>query len=458
VDAFVDVLRKSQLVDAPRLDSYWQNLRQASSPPDLPHRLARRMVEDGLLTNFQAEQLLKGKSKGYELGNYRILERIGRGGMGTVYLAEHRRMHHRVAIKVLPPDHAANPTLLERFYREARSAGHLSHPNLVRAHDVDEEKGVHYLVMEYVEGVTLHDLVTRRGPVSIERAAHYIGQAAVGLQYAHEAAGLVHRDVKPGNLLVDRSGTVRILDMGLARLAQAAFFDENADSITRRFNDRSVLGTADYIAPEQAVNSQSADTRADVYSLGGTFYFLLTGQPPFPTGSVSQKLIWHQMREPTPVRQLRSEVPERIAELIRRMMSKKPDQRPQTPGEVVDALLPWIEMQIPPPAEDEVPRMCLAAQGPSSGGSSPSSINLGALAARASRAGAETPAGMSSGSMTDSQSSRITRPTLPPGTQPVEVPPSLRNARRIQTWLIAAAAGILAGAVTAVCLWHAIGR
>src|SRR5262249_12890285 len=215
--------------------------RGGATPPALPHGRACRMVEDGLLTNFQAEQLLKGKSKGYELGNSRILERIGRGGMGTVYLAQHRRMHHRVAIKVLPPDHADNPTLLERFYREARSAGHLSHPNLVRAHDIDEDHGVHYLVMEYVDGVTLHDLVTRRGPLPVARAANYSGQAAAGRQSAHEAAGRVPRAAKPGTLLVARSGPVRILDMGLARLAQATFFDENAESIPRRFNDKSVL-------------------------------------------------------------------------------------------------------------------------------------------------------------------------------------------------------------------------
>jgi tRNA A-37 threonylcarbamoyl transferase component Bud32 len=479
LDDFVDLLRRSGLVDRSRFEAYWGKLQAEPKPPDRPHRLARRMVEDGLLTTFQVEQLLKGKFKGFELGNYRILERIGRGGMGSVYLAEHARMKHRVAIKVLPPEHAENPTMLERFYREARSAAVLSHPNLMRAHDIDQQGSVHFLVMEYIEGVTLHDLVTRRGPLTVERAAHYMGQAAVGLQYAHQAAGMVHRDIKPGNLLVDRSGTVKILDMGLARLNRSEIFDENQENITKRFNDKSILGTADYIAPEQAVNSQSADTRADLYSLGGTFYFCLTGQPPFPTGSVTQKLVWHQMREPTAVRELRAEVPEAIAQLVRRMMAKKPEDRPQHPGEVVEALMRWIETPIPPPAEDEIPKMCLAAQGPASGGAAScvlSSINLGALAARAVRGGSETslPAAPTNNEAAQAVQ-QPTQPALSNGTEPIEVPavalpveptpaapapvertPAPRKKQsRAKVWLTAAAVLLLAGVAATVWRWQA---
>jgi serine/threonine protein kinase len=460
IDAFVDLVQKSHLIESTRLEEYWTNL-QKSDVPDRPHRLARRMVQDGLLTNFQAEQLLKGKYKGFSVGNYRILERIGRGGMGTVYLAEHRLMRHRVAVKVLPPEQADNPTTRERFYREARSAALLSHPNLVRAHDIDCTGGMHYLVMEYVDGVTLQELVSRRGPLPVERAAHYIGQAAIGLQYAHETADMVHRDIKPGNLVVDRAGTVKILDMGLARLGQNSIFDVRSENITQHYNDKSILGTADYIAPEQAVNSQSADTRADIYSLGATFYFLLTGQPPFPTGSMTQKLMWHQLREPTPVSQLRRDLPAEIVELISRMMSKTPEKRPQTPAEVVETLLPWVGQVMPPPTEDEIPHLCAAAQGPSTGAASTStinlairagrstshsSINLGSNTAGTAMANAETPVEASSSGLQGA----LREAQLTPSPLPKRSP--------LARWLVLAAAVALGAAAGALVCWSIFAR
>lgn len=452
IDAFVELVGKSGLIERPRLESYRAKL--GEKVPDRPHRLARRMVADGLLTNFQAEQLLRGKHKGFSLGNYTILERIARGGMGVVYLAEHCRMRHRVALKVLPPDHAENPTVRERFYREARSAAQVSHPNLVRAHDVDCTAGVHYLVMEYVDGVTLHDLVSQRGPLPVERAAHYIGQAAVGLEFAHETARMVHRDIKPGNLLIDRSGTVKILDMGLARLGQNSIFEGKAESITQFYNDKSVLGTADYIAPEQALNSQAADARADIYSLGATFYFLLIGQPPFPTGNVAQKLMWHQMREPVSVRQLRADVPAAVADLIHRMMAKDPAHRPQHPGEVVLALLPWIEAAVPPPTDDEVPRLCPAAQGPASGGmGSLSTITLGSRVPRMSRSSAETPNSMS---QTDIFCPPQRGPTSPSISLPAPVQPRKSRAG-LGPWLIAASL-LLGAAAGALACWSVLAR
>ena len=466
VDSFVDLVEKSQLIEPLRLDEYWAELRRGTFP-DRPYRLARRLVEDGLITNFHAEQLLKGRYKGFNLGNYRILERIGRGGMGTVYLAEHKVMRHRVAIKVLPPEQAEKPAARERFYREARAAAMLSHPNLVRAHDIGCANGLHYLVMEYVDGVSLYDLVTRHGPLAIDRAAHYIGQAAIGLQYAHEAAGMVHRDVKPGNLLVDRGGTIKLLDMGLARLGMAAMFESNADSITRNFNDKSILGTADYIAPEQAVNSQAVDIRADIYGLGATFYYLLTGQPPFPTGTVTQKLMWHQLRQPDPVNELRSGVPQEISDLIARMMSKSPELRPQQPVEVVDALLPWVESEVSPPNETEIPRLCLAAQGPASGTGSHSCINLGARTGRsnslssisqssasmASRAttnakvSAETPVDASAGDLQCALSAVARRPA-----------PQPPKRGKLFRSLALATAALLGAAAGALACWAIFGR
>src|SRR5207247_730125 len=212
--------------------------------------------------NFQAEQFLAGKWRRFTLGKYKVLERLGAGGMGSVYLCEHKLMRRRVAVKVLPTAKAADPASLERFYREARAVAALDHPNIIRAYDVDHEEDLHFLVMEYVDGLSLQDLVRKSGPLAPATAANYIGQAARGLQHAHEVAGLVHRDIKPGNLIVDRGGTVKILDMGLAR-----FFNDQDDMLTQKY-DENVLGTADYLAPEQALDSHNVDIRADVYSLG----------------------------------------------------------------------------------------------------------------------------------------------------------------------------------------------
>jgi serine/threonine protein kinase len=400
IDAFVALVRKSGMVDAAQLDDYLKKLAAAMPRPDTPRRLARRMVEDGVLTIFQAEQFLKGRYHGFAIGNYRILERIAHGGMGTIYLAEHVHMARRMAVKVLPHDLAKNQPVLERFYREARAAAALQHPNLVRATDVDCKEGTHYLVLEYVDGVNLQNLVDRKGPLSIERAAHYIGQAARGLHYAHQVAGMIHRDIKPANLMLDRTGTIRVLDLGLARMRAPGFFNAQVDEITRKHNDRNILGTADYIAPEQALDSQAADTRADVYSLGCTFYFLLTGKPPFPEGSLTQKLMAHQLREPAPVRSWRPDVPEELARLIGRMMAKAPPQRPQTPGEVVAALAKWLALTLPPPTGDEVPPLCAAVLNPGTGVLRPA-----ADTARTS-------------SQADTEPS-LTPPILPPATLPL---------------------------------------
>lgn len=461
-DSFLELIGRCDLIEPARLSAYLADLRSVEGVFDRPYRLARRMVADGLITHFQAEQLLKGRHKGFMLGNYRILERIGKGGMGLVYLGEHRRMRHRVALKVLPPEQAENPAVLERFYREARAAAMLTHPNLVRAHDIDCDAGLHYLVMEFVDGVTLHELVTRHGRLPVERAAHYIGQAAVGLEFASEMAGVVHRDIKPNNLLIDRTGTVKILDMGLARIGQSSFFDGEAESITKNYNDKSILGTADYIAPEQALNSQAADSRADIYSLGATFYFLLTGQPPFPTGTVMQKLMWHQLSEPTPVSQLRPDTPPELAALVTKMMAKDVTQRFQHPGEVVAALLPWIERPVAPPTDNEIPKLCLAAQGPASaGGGSLSSISLGGRLPRATRSSGETPNGLVQTDVLGASSDSL--PRTPPATdqhkpavktrvQSVQVPQTPVRPRRWLRWCIAAAAALLvATGVAVVC-------
>jgi WD40 repeat protein len=253
-------------------------------------------------------------------------------------------MRRRVALKVLPAEVVNEPGVLERFRREARAVAALDHPNIVRAFDFRQEGALHFLVMEYVEGASLQELVNRQGPLPIAQACAYIQQAALGLQHAHEA-GLVHRDIKPANLLVDRAGVVKILDLGLAR------YGPEGESLTKKFDEGAVRGTADYIAPEQALNLHNVDGRADVYSLGATLYALLAGQPPFHEGTVAQKLLWHQMLEPTSLRELRPQVPEELAEVVAGMMAKDPADRFQSPVEVIEALQPWAaEAPLPPSA------------------------------------------------------------------------------------------------------------
>src|SRR5262245_12692161 len=258
VDEFVELIRKSSVLDEPRLSAYVQKLKADPNAPKDISGIAGLFVRDGLLTYFQAEQFLQGKWKRFTIGKYKVLERLGSGGMGQVFLCEHKLMRRRVAVKVLPTAKAEDPSSLERFYREARAVAALDHPNLVRAYDIDRDDNLHFLVIEYVDGANLQEIVKKTGPMDVLRACHYVSQSAVGLQHACDQ-GLVHRDIKPGNILVDRGGAVKILDMGLAR-----FFHDEEDLLTKKY-DESVLGTADYLAPEQAVDSHSVDIRADIY-------------------------------------------------------------------------------------------------------------------------------------------------------------------------------------------------
>jgi serine/threonine protein kinase len=356
LEAFLDLVRKSGLVEAERLDSLMQELRAAGHWPAEPAQLADQLVQRGVLTSFQAEQLLAGRWKGFFISKYKILQRLGSGGMGMVFLAEHKYMKRLVALKVLPRSRSGESSALERFYREAKAIAALDHPNVVRAYDLDQEGDLHFLVMEYVDGVSLQELVKAHGPFDVERTVHYLYQAAKGLQHAF-SVGLIHRDIKPANLLVSRTGLVKLLDLGLAR-----FFLDEQDILTRKYDEK-VLGTADYLAPEQGIDSHVVDIRADIYSLGATFYYVLAGHPPFPEGTVAQKLIWHQTKMPKPIRELRPDVPEVVADLLQRMLAKKPEDRPQIPDEVARTLEPFVDLRrlIPPPgvvpsaAKDETP-------------------------------------------------------------------------------------------------------
>jgi eukaryotic-like serine/threonine-protein kinase len=367
IDEFLELVRKSGVVEEKKLSTYLEKVRALQPLPKEPARLAGLLVRDGLLTNFQAEQFLQGKWRRFTIGKYKVLERLGSGGMGAVYLCEHKLMRRRVAVKVLPTAKAEDTSSLDRFFREARAVAALDHPNIVRAYDIDQDDKLHFLVMEHVDGSSLQEMVKKAGPMDVLRACHYTRQAALGLQHAHETAGIVHRDIKPGNILVDRNGIVKILDMGLAR-----FFHDEDDILTKKFEEN-VLGTADYLAPEQALDSHSVDIRADIYSLGATFYFCLTGRTPFAEGTVAQKLIWHQTRQPKPLRQLRPEVPDGVVAIVEKMMAKDASQRYPTPTTVAEALTPWTQTPIPPPPEKEMPQLSPAAMGISPGEGSPSS-------------------------------------------------------------------------------------
>lgn len=355
-DELVQLIRQSGMIDDNKLTAYLQAREVSRGLPADPSEFAGELVRDGIITDFQAEQFLLGKWRGFTIGKYKLLERIGAGGMGQVFLCEHMFMRRRVAVKVLPPAKAEQPAALGRFYREARAAGSLQHPNIVRTHDIDQDGNLHFIVMDYVDGVDLLRVVKKFGPLDIGRALSYARQAAVGLDYAFRN-GIIHRDIKPGNILVDRQGAARILDMGLAR-----FFKDHADLLTLKFDDKIVLGTADYVAPEQVANSHTVDIRADIYALGATLYFLLAGHPPFPSGTVSQKLLWHRTKEPAPIRQLRPEVPEAVAAVVAKMMAKDPKTRYQTPGQLAAELEALLPAEVPLPAPAEVPQLSPAAR------------------------------------------------------------------------------------------------
>lgn len=355
VEELLQLIRKSGMVDEQKITAYLQRRKLTRGLPTDPRELADDLVTDGIITYFQSEQFLLGKWRGFTIGKFKLLERVGVGGMGQVFLCEHMFMKKRVAVKVLPPAKADQPAALGRFYREARAAGSLDHANIVRTHDIDQDGNLHFIVMDYIDGPNLLDVVKKFGPMSIDRAVSYIRQTASGLDYAFRNH-LIHRDIKPGNVLIDRKGVARILDMGLAR-----FINDHGDQLTIKYDDKIVLGTADYVAPEQVANSHSVDIRADIYALGATFYFLLAGHPPFPTGTVSQKLLWHRTKDATPIRQIRPDVPEGLAVIVGKMMAKDPKARYQTPAQVAADLEPYLTDVVPLPAAEEMPLLSPAA-------------------------------------------------------------------------------------------------
>lgn len=366
---FVDRLIRSKLMTADEAAACDSDLESLQTAPDALS-YAHAMVKANKLTGFQAKAICDGRIKGLTFGEYIILDRLGKGGMGIVYKAKHRRMDRLVAIKVLPRSAMATKGLEDRFYREVKTAAKLMHPNIVAALDASEDDGLHYLVMEYVDGQDLGEVLRQSGPLQPEDAVNYIIQAARGLQYAHEQ-GVIHRDIKPANLLIDGNGTVKVLDMGLARVTGVAGegLDESSDPPsakaaadggrsscdapatlswghdTATFNDQTrltkageVMGTLAYMSPEQFTDSHNVDERGDIYSLGCTLYRLLTGQTPFPADTVSAIFTSHR-DDPIPsLRAVRPDIPEQLERAFQRMLAKEPERRQSSMFEVIEEL------------------------------------------------------------------------------------------------------------------------
>lgn len=328
VDEFFDVLQKSKLLTPAQM----AEARAAASSSDSPTEVAKSLIRQQRITRWQAGQLLAGRSSFY-LGKYRLVELLGRGGMGSVFLGQHVTMNRRVALKVIAGHFGGDKAALDRFLAEARAIAALDHPNIIQAYSVDNQGDRYYIVMEYVEGVDLQRMVGREGPLDLARAVDYIRQAAEGLDHAHQRH-IIHCDVKPSNLLVNGQGVVKILDLGLARLAHARQ-PQNAQ------RPESLLGTIDYQAPEQALESPRLDARVDIYALGCTLYFLLTGHPPFPRGTLAERIVQHQTRQPPDPRLERPDIPADLVAIGNRMMAKNPDARYGSAAEAAQALADW---------------------------------------------------------------------------------------------------------------------
>ncbi|MCL2711356.1 MAG: serine/threonine protein kinase [Planctomycetaceae bacterium] len=338
VPQFIDNIRRSGLVESAKLDEALAVIDSEYETDNLddPAFIADQLVHQYVLTAWQSRQLLKGRYKGFFLRQYKILGHLGSGGMSSVFLAEHILMQRRVAVKVLPRKRLEKAIYLERFIREAQAIAALDHPNIIRAYDFDNEGDIHYIIMEYFPAENLQTIVEKDKKVPFPRIVNILRQTADALSHAH-AIGVVHRDVKPSNILVNQQGEVKVLDLGLALLDEQVY-----EGRISHIQEDTILGTADYLAPEQALDSHKVDARADIYALGGVLYFCLTGHPPFPEGSVSKRLLDHQQSEPASILIDRPDAPEDLVALCQKMMSKNPEHRQQSAREVVQDFEDWL--------------------------------------------------------------------------------------------------------------------
>lgn len=324
-------LRNSRLLAETDLAPIEQSLTEGATST----AIGARLIEARKLTSYQFTCLLEGSGDPLVLGEYVVQDLIGRGGMGAVYRAVHRRMKRTVAIKVLRRDIPHADLLAKRFLREVEVAARLCHPNIVTAYDAGESHGISYLVSEYVEGQNLGDLVKQYGPLSLPLAVDIVNQAAKALEYAH-GEGVIHRDIKPSNLLLDDAGNVKLLDVGLARVNQPELSDsEDASDLT---TTGMIMGTVDYMSPEQAQNTRLADERSDIYSLGCTLYFLITGRAPYPRGTGIERLLAHREQPIPSLCALSSSVPESFDRVLQQLMAKKPAERTASMTDVANLL------------------------------------------------------------------------------------------------------------------------
>ena len=336
VQDFLDGLQQSKLLD----DQQFAEARQQSNSEDDPITVAKWLIKQGWLTKWQAEQILGGRSD-FFLGKYELLERIGKGGMGAVYKAVESGSSQIVALKVMAKRLLGNRSAVARFRREIRSMSAVDHPNIVAAHDPESDDNVCFLVMEYIPGQDLSAWIKQHGQLPIDWSCEVIRQAAEGLQHAHER-GLVHRDIKPSNLLVvadnlDESPAVKILDLGLAR-----FTDDAAQSVSKITQTGQVMGTPDYLAPEQAEDSKHVDIRSDIYSLGCTLFEMLTAKPPFSGSNPAARFAVRLVKDAPAVTTLRQDVPPELDAIVAKMLARKPEDRYQTPAELVVAVTGFL--------------------------------------------------------------------------------------------------------------------
>ncbi len=359
------ILNPTELLDWLEQNQFLAPDQAATLRPLLPgfpesHGLAKELIRRDWLTPFQVNQILQGNHELLVLGGYRLRKRLGEGAMGQVFEASSLRMDRVVAVKTIHKEHLNSGKAFDRFRREMQTAAQLHHANIVLVRDADEVNGRPYLVMDCIDGKDLSRLVKEKGPLSPHDAAEYARQAALGLQHAYER-GVIHRDIKPGNLLLsfpgnDKSPLVKILDFGLAR------FESEHVHAARLTQIGNIVGTIDYIAPEQAQDAINADTRADIYGLGCTLYYLLTGKPPFPGTTVVEKIGARLTGEPPRVRDVRPDTPPGLADVLLKMMARDPSERYQTPAEVAEALAPFTQpsvetawLPVAPLASSDVP-------------------------------------------------------------------------------------------------------
>lgn len=348
VGSFLKNVLRSGLFDRAQLDAVLRALPQdCQGSSDL---LADHLIRIGKLTRFQAIKLLQGAAVGLVLGSFQILAPLGKGGMGCVYLARDSRNDQLVALKVLPPKRArAEENLRARFQREMNLSRLLSHPNLAQSYEAGVHQGVYFIAMEFIPGKSLYKLVNAQGPMMPARAARLFSEVTLGLEHAH-THNLIHRDLKPSNILITPNDHAKVLDLGLAIIQGEVPVDRTIVG-----GKGYVVGTMDYLAPEQAENSINVDARADIYSLGCTLYYVLTGRPPFPGGNALQKIMRHMKEEPVSALELNPAIPPAFNDILRKMMAKRAEARIATVAAVRQELQPWTsgERELPPDEKND---------------------------------------------------------------------------------------------------------